>query len=131
MEDTRSKPLDNSMFARHPDPVLKEIGIQQFRQILHASFSVETYEHKEQRVHGFFFRLFRQGHYSVTFSKFGQYFPCLQVWSVRIPGSIWTMKSLAMLEALIFLNSVSVDNTRFVTKQLSYVRTTVTGMLIR
>lgn len=40
--DIRSKPFKKSILARSPDPVLKNIGIEQMQQILRKIFSIET-----------------------------------------------------------------------------------------
>lgn len=51
--EVRFKPLKNLMFARSPDPVLKEIGTEKVRQIKRVSLSVEIYRHRNPRVSHF------------------------------------------------------------------------------
>lgn len=43
--DTGFRPLEKSMLARIPHPVLKVIGTEHVHQILGASLSVEKYLH--------------------------------------------------------------------------------------
>lgn len=72
-DDTHTKPLERSMFARSPDATLKKIGTEQVQKILRASLSVEKYCHKDSRVQPFFFSRFREGHCPVTFHNSSQY----------------------------------------------------------
>lgn len=44
----RSEPLEKAVFSRSLAPVLKEIEIEQVREFLRESLSVETHGHKDQ-----------------------------------------------------------------------------------
>lgn len=129
-KNTCFNPLQKSMFARSPDPVLKEVGTERVWQILLPSLSVKTYGHKDQRIWQLFFRLFRKRHYPVTFLNSGQYLPSIQESTARRRSSIWTITIPSRFNALVFLHGISPISTSIFTKQLSFSPMYVTGRLI-
>lgn len=123
------------MFASSLDPVLKEIGTEQLRQVLRSSLPVETNSGKDERLIQLFFKLFCEEHYPFTFPIGGQYLQSILRSISRRPSSLRRMTSSYTFKAFEFLQGVSLVNTVIFSKYLScsgtYVKRTLAGYTLQ
>lgn len=81
---------------------------------MQASLAVEAYGENGIRQRTFIHEASREGQCPVQFIKSGQYLPLIWKSTTRRPGSVWMMKSLSTLEALILLHDILQGSTSIV-----------------